>query len=77
MSHHKSRHGPAPVPPANLPKSGPTSGADEAENVQAHAGGKMPFQEQDPQRRIGDYEQRAEHSRQQPTQLNDGQQHSE
>lgn len=74
--HHKKRHGGGPVPPDNLPKAGPTSGAEAAQGEQAHAGGKMPFQEQGPQRRIGDYEQRGEHSLQQPSQLNDGQQHS-
>jgi len=75
MSHHKTRHGPAPVPPANLPKAGPQSGAEAAQH--AEAGGGAPFQEQDPQRRLGDYEQEGEHSIQQPSRLNDGQQHSE
>ena len=76
MSHHKSRHGPGPVPPANLPKAGPQSGAEAAQHAEAVGGGQESFQEQDPKRRIGDYEQRGEHSLQQPSQLNDGQQHS-
>ena len=72
---HKKRHGPGPVPPANLPKSGPQSGAAAAQHAEA-AGGGAPLQEQDPKRRIGDFEGTGEHSRQQPSRINDGQQHS-
>ncbi len=75
MSHHKKRHGAGPVPPANLPQAGPQSGATAAQQAEA-AGGGAPFQEQGPKRRIGDYEQEGEHSLQQPSRLNDGQQHS-
>jgi hypothetical protein len=34
------------------------------------------LQEQDAKRRIGDFESAGEHARQQPSQINDGQQHS-
>ncbi len=74
MAHYKKRHGPAPVPPGNQPAAGPP-----AQNIggeQAHAGGGAPFQEQDANRRLGDYETAGEHSIQQPSRINDGQQHS-
>lgn len=72
---HTKKHRPAPVPPGNLPPAGYPGSADEVE-AQAHAGGGAPFQDQDAKRRLGDYTTEGEHARQQPTQLNDGQQHS-
>jgi hypothetical protein len=74
MAHHTKRHGPAPVPPGNLPQGGPP--ADANTGAQAHGGGGAPFQDQDAKRRLGDFESAGGHSRQQPTALNDGQQHS-
>jgi hypothetical protein len=72
---HKKRHGPAPVPPGNLPQSGPPA-AEATPGDQAHAGGGAPLQKHDAKRRIGDFESAGEHARQQPSQINDGQQHS-
>ena len=71
---HKKKHGPAPVPAANLPQSGPPDGANAGEQAQGKGG--SPFHEQDAKRRLGDYESAGEHARKQPTSLNDGQQHS-
>jgi len=71
---HKKRHGPPPVPPANQPVAG--SPGDVNPSEQAHAGGGAPFQDHDPKRRIGGFESAGEHARQQPSQINDGQQHS-
>ncbi len=74
---HKKKHA-GPVPPANRPHAGPPDAAAQAEAdaQQGAAGGGAPFQEQDPQRRVGGFETAGEHSRQQPSAINDGQQHS-
>lgn len=73
MSHHKKKHG-HPIPPGNQPQAGPPIEAESGQ--QAGAGGGAPFQELDPKRRFGGYEGAGEHPRQQPGQINDGQQHS-
>lgn len=73
---HKKKHGPPPVPPANRPKKGPADPGNSAALEETGAGGGAPFQEHDPKRRLGDFEGAGEHPRQQPTPLNDGQQHS-
>jgi len=67
---HKKKHTP-PVPPGNQPHTGPAEIAPEAaqDNEQANAG--APFSDQDPQRRLGDYEGTGEHSIQQPGGKND------
>ncbi len=74
MAHHKKKHG-HPVPPANQPQAGPPVAAD-VDQAKADTKGGAPFQDQDPKRRLGDFEGAGEHARQQPGQLNDGQQHS-
>ena len=71
---HTKRHGPAPVPAANRPAAGPAD--DAARQTAAGAGGGAPLEEQDPKRRVGGFEGAGEHPRQQPSQINDGQQHS-
>jgi hypothetical protein len=75
----KHRGGPAPVPPGNRHQSGPQNPAGEDENqtpaTEAEAGAG--FQEQDPQRRLGDFGGAGEHPRQQPSRLNDGETHSQ
>ena len=71
---HKKRHGPAPVPAGNLPPAGPAG--DVNADQQAQAGGGAPFQDHDDKRRLGGFESAGEHARQQPSQVNDGQQHS-
>ena len=73
MSHHKKTHG-HPIPPGNQPQAGPPLEADQAQ--QGSTGGGSPFQDQDAKRRLGDFESAGEHARQQPSQLNDGEQHS-
>ena len=75
----KHHGGPAPVPPGNQPRIGPGVGpemgdADGAQNMNLNEGAG--FQEQDPQRRLGNYQTAGEHSRQQPGALNDGDTHS-
>jgi hypothetical protein len=73
MAHHKKKHG-HPVPPGNQPQAGPPVEAELGQ--QKGAGGGAPFQDQDAKRRLGDFETTGEHSRQQPSRINDGQQHS-
>lgn len=68
---NKKHHGgPAPIPPGNRPHNGPVVGPD-AGDVDAVDTGAA-FDEQDPQRRLGDYGTAGEHPRQQPGPLNDG-----
>ena len=70
------QHIPGPVPPANRPNSGPPQ-TDVFDPTAAPGHGQTEgFEEQDPKRRIGDFEGKGEHSRQQPTSLNDGTTHS-
>ena len=70
---HKKKHG-APVPPANRAKMG---GANSADDAAAQSPAEVASaQEQGPKRRLGDYTGTGEHPRQQPSQLNDGNQHS-
>ena len=71
---HKKRHGPAPVPPANFPPAGTPAG--DPADPQSEPGGGSPMQEHDPKRRLGGFETAGEHSRVQPSALNDGQHHS-
>ena len=69
----KNHHGgPAPVPPGNRPQGGPGGVAKkiDEEEPDPHAGD--PFNDQDPQRRLGGFETAGEHARQQPGPLNDG-----
>jgi hypothetical protein len=73
MAHHKKKHG-HPVPPGNQPQGGPPDAAGAGQ--QELKGGGAPFQDQDPKRRLGGFETAGEHARQQPSPLNDGQQHS-
>jgi hypothetical protein len=71
---HKKKHRPAPVPPGNRPAGGPAETDTVKES--GHGGGSAPFQDQDAKRRLGGFSGTAEHPRQQPTPVNDGQQHS-
>lgn len=66
----KNHHGgPGPVPPGNRPHAGPQhDAAVEPEQMHAETGGD---QEQDQQRRIGDFTGKGEHSRVEPSQAND------
>jgi hypothetical protein len=74
MAHHK-KHAPAPVPPGNRP-AGPQGDLNTGNPAKSGKGEGAPFQEHDPKNRLGDFESEGEHSRQQPTALNDGHQHS-
>jgi hypothetical protein len=68
---HKKKHG-APVPPGNQPHSGPGGAPDSStQDDRQPPGGGAPFTDQDPKRRLGDYEGAGEHSIQQPGGLND------
>jgi hypothetical protein len=77
MGHKKHRHGPAPVPPGNQSHIGPATSPEQEANVHgeetidntAHSGAG--FQEQDPQRRLGNFEGAGEHAMQQPGGRND------
>ncbi len=71
MTHKKHN---ARVPAGNKPKAGPPSGIDAEQKPTTSDG--APFQEQDPKRRLGAFESAGEHSRQQPSNLNDGTHHS-
>jgi hypothetical protein len=75
----KHRGGPAPVPPGNRPQAGPPTGpggGNDNEPVQGDLNGGAPFQEQDPERRLGGYATAGEHPLQQPGRANDGGTHS-
>ncbi len=74
MAHTKKHSG--PVPPDNQPHTGPADASGHPEGGQQAAGGEMPMQDQDAQRRLGNFEGRGEPSRQQPGPLNDGDKHS-
>ncbi len=63
---HKKRHGPAPVPPANLPAAGPVDATAAGQQAEADAKDGAPFQDQDPKRRLGNFETAGEHALQQP-----------
>lgn len=69
---HKKKHR-FPVPKGNQSKAGPAGNAEVADQEQDRG---APFNDQDPKRRIGGYETAGEHSRQQPSDLNDGNHHS-
>ena len=71
----KKNHTPGPVPAGNRPNAGPKYQPKDEEQQPA-AGETGGDQEQDPQRRLGDFEGTGEHSRQQPGRLNDGDVHS-
>ncbi len=59
----KHKGGPAPIPPGNQSHFGPPTSAPEP-NLELERG--APASDQDPQRRLGDYEGAGEHSLQQP-----------
>lgn len=75
----KNHHGgPAPVPPGNRPQGGPGAppgGIGDGTNPGSGDEGAG-FGDQDPQRRSGGYSNAAQHPRQQPGRLNDGDVHS-
>lgn len=68
---HKKRHGAAPVPPGNMPQGGPGEAMTADEQAEADTKGGAPFQDQDPKRRLGNFESAGEHSFQQPGGKND------
>lgn len=74
MAHHK-RRGTGRVPPGNRSQEGPAGSVSSLS--QSKRGRGTGFQSQDPKRRMGDYQTAGEHARQQPSALNDGQQHSQ
>jgi hypothetical protein len=65
---HKKQHG-APVPPGNQAQAGPTIDTGKAPNTGAAEVSSA--QEQDPKRRLGDFEGKGEHSMQEPGGKND------
>jgi hypothetical protein len=60
---HKKKHG-GPVPPGNQSKSGPTDAT--TQETKKGAAEVASAQEQDPKRRLGDFEGKGEHSMQEP-----------
>jgi hypothetical protein len=65
---HKKKHG-APVPPGNKSQSDPTTAVGKpAKKGTAEVSSA---QEQDPKRRLGDFEGKGEHSMQEPGGKND------
>lgn len=66
----KHHGGPAPVPPGNRPQRGP--GIDPTTDDVNPVDTGEPFNDQDPQRRLGGYGTAGEHPVQQPSALNDG-----
>jgi hypothetical protein len=65
---HKKQPG-APVPPGNQSKVGPTDATGKA--AKKGAAEVASAQEQDPKRRLGDFEGKGEHSMQEPGGKND------
>jgi hypothetical protein len=73
---HKKKNG-GPVPRGNKSTMGPAWGANPKEEPVDQSPPEVgSAQEHDPKRRLGDFSGTAEHPRQQPTDLNDGNQHS-
>lgn len=74
----KKNHSPGPVPPGNQSHSGPSFSPGKDESLIGDGEATDPKdQEQDAQRRLGNFEGKGEHSRQQPGRLNDGDVHSQ
>lgn len=70
----RKHHKPGPVPPGNRPHVGPDAGRgapQEDEKAPSEASPGAPFSEQDPKRRLGDFETAGEHAFQQPGGKND------
>jgi len=70
----KKNHGPGPVPAGNRPHSG-TDYEPPEKDEPGEAGGAVDearLQEEDPERRMGDFTGKADHARQQPGPRNDG-----
>ena len=65
---HKKKHG-APVPPGNQSQFGPTPATGKP--AKKGAAEVSSAQEQDPKRRLGDFEGKGEHSMQEPGGKND------
>ncbi len=59
----KHKGGPAPIPKGNQPASGPDESVKESAPVIPHG---APASEQDPKRRLGNFETAGEHAIQQP-----------
>jgi len=62
---HKKKHS-SPVPPSNQPQTGPTGETDVGRQGGADQTAGSPFQDQDPKRRLGNFEGAGEHAYQQP-----------
>ncbi len=73
----QKHHSPGPVPPGNQAHAGPP--AKPGDELQPDPGEENPprDEEQDPKRRLGNFEGKGEHSRQQPGPANDGGVHSQ
>ena len=67
---HKKKHG-GSIPPGNQPQAGPPERASVNDEANPGSREEARFQEQDPKRRIGDFEGTGEHSFQQPGGKND------
>jgi hypothetical protein len=70
----KKGHAPGPVPPGNRPHVGPAAPLpelDETGDTTINGGGGAGFNEQDPDRRLGNYQTAGEHSFVQPGGKND------
>jgi len=64
MAHNK-KHG-GPIPQDNQSKAGPASKADMSRQARGGVESEAPFQDQDPKRRLGNFEGAGEHAYQQP-----------
>ena len=60
----KDKGGPAPIPKGNQSEAGPDKPAQPQTPVQPHG---APASEQDPKRRLGNYDTAGEHSIEQPS----------
>ena len=72
MGTKKKRHGPGLTPPANAPHGGPPSSSAAEANVRSGSVDQgAGFEQQDPKRRLGNFEGAGEHSFVQPGGKND------
>ncbi|HVS39723.1 MAG TPA: hypothetical protein VMS17_29470 [Gemmataceae bacterium] len=67
---HKKHHG-GPVPPGNKPRGGPGAKTTEQGGKQGSGNEVSSDQEQDPKRRLGDFDGKGEHAMQEPGGKND------
>jgi hypothetical protein len=67
---HKKKHS-TPVPRGNRSHAGPADNVETSQQADTAKGAGAPFEDQDPKRRLGNFEGAGEHAFQQPGGKND------